>query len=371
MKRKKLLFVVTEDWYFVSHRLALGVAALKKGYEVVVATRVKNHGEIIVDAGIRVVPLELNRRIGNPYKEIKSLYKLYRVENPEIIHHVALKPAIYGSLASKLMKNKAIVNAVSGLGWMFTTTNWLMRALQPCIRWVMVLLLDQKNAITIIQNNKDRLLLGNAGISKTRIRLIPGAGVDTKSFRPVAKDSVIPTVMLVARMLWDKGVGEFIEAAQIISDKGFKARFILVGGTDPANPAAISEKILEDWHGRWGVEYWNQQGDMATVWQQADIACLPSYREGMPKALLEAAASGLPIVTTDVPGCQEVIVDGEEGLLVPSKDASSLANALISLIEQPEKCSIMGAKARKRAENIFCEKLVNDSTLKIYDELLV
>lgn len=370
MKSKKLLFVVTEDYYFVSHRLALGVAALKEGYDVVVATRVKNHGKIISNAGIKLMPIELSRRGGNPLIEIWNLYKLYQIEEPDIIHHVALKPVIYGSIASLFIRERATINAISGLGWMFTTTNWLMRALLPFIQWIIVFLLNQKNVVTILQNSEDSILLERAGLSEAQIRLIPGAGVDTKLFYPSEKPPAVPAVMLVSRMLRDKGIGEFIEAAQIISNKGIKARFILVGGTDYVNPSCISETTLLNWHGMWGVEYWGHRDDMEIVWQSADIACLPSYREGMPKALLEAAATGLPIVTTDVPGCQEVIVDGDEGLLVPPKDAISLANALMSLIVQPQKCRIMGAKARKRAEKIFSQDKINNTTLKIYEELL-
>ena len=354
----------------MSHRLALGVAAVNKGYDVAVATRVKNHGEIISNAGIKLVPFELSRRGGNPFREIWSLYKLYQIEEPDIIHHVALKPVIYGSIASLFIQERATVNAISGLGWMFTTTNRLMRALLPFIQWLIVFLLNKKNAVTILQNSKDHILLERAGLSKAYIRLIPGAGVDTSLFYPIKKNPAVPTVMLVSRMLRDKGIGEFIEAAQIISKNGIKARFILVGGTDYVNPSCISEETLLNWHGKWGVEYWGRREDMEIVWQSADIACLPSYREGMPKVLLEAAATGLPIVTTDVPGCQEVIVDGDEGLLVPPKDAISLANALISLIVQPQKCRIMGAKARKRAEHLFSQGKINNTTLKIYEELL-
>ncbi len=366
----KLLFVVTEDWYFVSHRLALGAAAVKLGYEVVVATRVGRHGDAILNAGIRLVPFELSRRGGNPFKEIWSLVRLYRNESPQIIHHVALKPVIYGSIATWLVQSNATVNAISGLGWMFTSSRRIVRMLQPLVRWIMVKVLNQEASITIIQNTQDFNLLSHAGVDAKHIRLIPGAGVDIDIFYPVPKQPGIPCVMLVGRMLWDKGIGEFVEAARILFDQGVQARFVLVGDTDPANPAAIPEDVLLEWHGKWGVDYWGRREDMPKVWQHAHIACLPSYREGMPKSLLEAAACGLPIVTTDVPGCQEVIIDGQEGLLVQPNDAKSLARSLKYLIEQPELRGAMGAKARARAEAVFCQEHVIAATFKIYDELL-
>jgi len=368
--KTKLLFVVTEDWYFVSHRLALGIAAVNLGYEVVVATRVRDHGDVILNSGIRVIPFELSRRSGNPFKEIWKLFQLYQNESPQIIHHVALKPAIYGSIASWLAYSNATVNAISGLGWIFTSSRWTVRMLRPPIRWIMGRALSRAGGITIVQNTQDRDLLNYAGVNEKNIRLIPGAGVDVDVFYPEPKTEGIPCVMLVARMLWDKGIGEFVEAARILADQGVEARFILVGDTDFANPAAIPEEVLLDWRGKWGVDYWGRREDMPTVWQSAHIACLPSYREGMPKSLLEAAACGLPIVTTDVPGCQEVIVDGQEGLLVQPKDAKSLAKALKYLIEQPALRRSMGEKARKRAEALFCQEQVIAATLKIYSELL-
>lgn len=367
----KLLFVVTEDWYFVSHRLHLAIAARESGYEVAVATRVGRHGDTIIAAGIRLIPFELSRRRGNPVAEIMALCRLYRRERPQLIHHVALKPVLFGAFAAWLARStSAQVNAIAGLGWIFTSSRLSVRMLRSPIRWILAKALSRAGGITIVQNTQDRDLLNYSGIDKKHIRLIPGAGVDVNAFHPAPKLAGIPCVMLVARMLWDKGIGEFIEAARILADQGVGARFILVGDTDYANPAAIPEHVLLDWHGKWGVDYWGRREDMPRVWQFADIACLPSYREGMPKSLLEAAACGLPIVTTDAPGCQEVIIDGQEGFLVQPKDAKSLAKALRYLIERPELRRTMGEKARKRAEAVFCQERVIAATLKMYGELL-
>lgn len=364
----RLLFVVNEDSYFVSHRLALAIAAVKAGYEVILATRIRLHGQEIESAGIRVIPLNLSRRSGNPFLEIWTLLRLYQQVRPDLIHHVGLKTVIYGACAAKLVKRCVQINAIAGLGWIFTTSNIRLIFIRPVLRRVMSFLLNEPNSTTIVQNQDDFGFLRSAGVSAQRIRLIPGAGVDVNLYRPVDKKESLPCIVLASRMLWDKGVGEFVEAAKIITRMGLKARFVLVGAPDPANPASISEDILLDWHKNSMVEWWGQRDDMPEVWQQAHIACLPSYREGMPKALLEAAASGLPIVTTNVPGCREVVVEGEEGLVVPHKDSEALARALIQLIRDAKLRIAMGAKARVRAKARFCSSRVIDATLAIYSE---
>lgn len=366
----KLLFVVTEDWYFVSHRLPLAIAARERGYEVAVATRVGRHGDIIGAAGIRVISFELSRWGGNPVAEIGALYRLYRRERPKLIHHVALKPVLFGAFAAWLARGSAQVNAIAGLGWLFTSSHPLVLLVKPVLRWIMAGLLNCPRSLTIIQNTEDCALLKRAGVDARHIRLIPGAGVDVETFHPVPSPPLPLCVMLVSRMLWDKGVGEFVAAARILAQEGRQARFVLVGDPDPANPASIPESTLQEWSRVPGIEWWGRREDMPAVWQAAHIACLPSYREGMPKSLLEAAACGLPIVTADVPGCREVIVDGQEGLLVPAKDPGALAAAIRALIEQPELRVFMGKKARARAERIFSDEQVIDATLKVYEEAL-
>jgi glycosyltransferase involved in cell wall biosynthesis len=369
--KDKLLFVVTEDWYFVSHRLQLAKVALAKGYEVSVATRVGQHGDVIRDAGIHLIPFELSRRSGNPLAEILALFHLYRRERPKLIHHVAMKPVIFGSIAARLNGRVAEVNAIAGLGWLFTSSRWPMRLARPILRWVMARLLNCPHSFTIVQNTEDGEVLKQAGVSADHIRLIPGAGVDINVFRPTTNLNQPPCVMLVARMLWTKGVGEFVAAARLLALRGIEARFLLVGEPDLANPTTITEGILREWHGQFGVEWLGRREDIASVWQSAHIACLPSYyREGLPKCLLEAAACGLPIVTTDTPGCREVIVDGEEGILIPPKNAEALANAIERLICRPELRKQMGSKARERAIHLFSEDRVIAATLAIYAEAL-
>ena len=367
----KVLFVVTEDWYFVSHRLALAVAAQDAGFEVVVATRVGRHGEAIRAAGIRLVPFGLARSYGNPLREILALVRLYRRERPDIVHHVALKPIMYGALAARLARVPAQVNAVVGLGWLFTSAKGVMRLIRPAARWTLASLLRTRASLTIVQNPDDRALLIRSHLPESRIRLIRGAGVDTTVFAPAPEPAGPVCIVLAARMLWDKGVGEFVEAARLIRQAGVQARFVLVGGPDPDNPASVPEATLRGWHGQDGVEWWGRRDDMPSVYQAAHIACLPSYyREGLPKVLLEAAACGRPLVTTDAPGCREVVQDGDNGILVTPRDAQSLARAMRKLIEDEKLRHAMGKRGREIMLKDFSSEQVVRETLAIYRELV-
>lgn len=369
MASPKLLYVVTEDWYFVSHRLPLAVAAQAAGFQVAVATRAGRQADVIRNAGIRLIPFELSRRGGNPLREVWALWGLYRRECPDLVHHVALKPVMFGALAAWLARVPAQVNAVAGLGWLFTSSGRVVRLLRPALRWMLGRLLIQPHSLTIVQNPEDRALLEHSGVSAARLRLIRGAGVDVQIFYPVPPPPEPVCIVLVARMLWDKGVGEFVEAARRLTEAGIHARFVLVGDPDPANPASVPESTLRNWHGQHGVEWWGRREDMPAVLQAAHIACLPSYREGLPKSLMEAAACGLPIVTTDAPGCREVVQDGLNGLLVPVRDAAALAAALEKLIGDAALRRRMGEQSRVRAETEFGLDTVIAQTLAVYRDV--
>ncbi len=366
----KLLFVVTEDWYFVSHRLPLAVAAQAAGFEVAVATREGRQADVVRTAGIRLIPFELSRRGGNPLREVLALWRLYRREQPDLVHHVALKPVMLGALAAWLARVPAQVNAVAGLGWLFTSSSGIVRLARPVLRWVLAQLLNQPQSLTIVQNPEDRALLARSGVAATRLRLIRGAGVDVQIFYPVVPPPAPVCIALVARMLWDKGVGEFVKAAQRLTEAGVNARFILVGDPDPANPASVPAAILRRWHGQHGVEWWGLREDMPRVMQKMHIACLPSfYGEGLPKSLLEAAACGLPIITSDAPGCREIVQEGVNGLLVPVRDVDALVVALRKLIDDPELRLRMGEQSRLLVETAFSLELVLAQTLAVYREL--
>mgnify|MGYP000889811266 CR=1 FL=1 len=365
----KLLFLVTEDWYFVSHRLPLAVAARAAGYEVVVATRVREKAAAIEATGVRVIPIEMDRGGMNPLHELVTLFRLwrlYRRERPDIVHHVALKPVLLGGLAARLTGVHAVVGAVAGLGFLFSGDRRASRVAR-LLKWSLPGLIGRGRAI--VQNPEDAAVLSDCGVAPARIRLIRGAGVDTAYFSPQPEPPGIPLVVLPARMLRDKGVVEFVEAARNLREQGVAARFALVGAPDPANPASISETELRAWAAEGVVECWGFRDDMRAVYAACHVVCLPSYREGLPKALLEAAACGRAIVTTDAPGCREIVRDGKNGFLVPVRDAMALAVALRRLLVDGSLRRDMGARGREIAVAAFSVERVVSETLALYREL--
>lgn len=369
--RPKLLFFVTEDWYFCSHRLPLALAAQDAGYEVAVVTRVREHGQNIRAAGLRLIPLELSRRSANPLSQLLLLWRLvaiYRRERPDIVHHVAMKPVLIGSLAAMLAGVPGVVNAVTGLGWMFTSSSTSARLLGKFIALVFRFMLNR--GWVIVQNPDDQAFLIRLGVLPTQIVLIRGSGVDILHFTPRPECDGPPLVILASRMLWDKGVGEFVEAARALLAQGIQARFVLVGEPDNANPAAIAESQLRLWQDEGVVEWWGRREDMPEVLAMAHIVCLPSYREGLPKVLIETAAAGRPIVTTDAPGCREIVRHGENGLLVPVKSVEPLITALRELTENPALRKDMGHRGRIIAVTEYSQELVNSKTLSVYRDLL-
>ena len=365
-----LIFLATEDWYFVSHRLPLARAAVAAGYRVIVATRVTNDGRLLAQAGCEVVQVEWTRGTGSPLSEFRLLVRLvalYRSRRPAVVHHVALKPVLYGSLAALMAKVPAVVNAIAGLGYLFINADRRARLLRPIVAMAFRKLLNRRGTWVILQNPADQALLASeVGLEAERTVLIRGAGVDVAEFRDTPLPAGEPIVILPARLLWDKGVGEFVEAARQLRDEGLVARFALVGGLDPANPRAVERQLVETWVAEGSVEWWGHRSDMPNVYRKASIVCLPSYREGLPKALLEAAASGRPIVTTDVPGCREIVAPDDNGLLVEPRNPSALAAALRSLLQDRDACARMGQRGRLRAESEFSVERVVAETLPLY-----
>ena len=370
----KLLYFVTEDWYFCSHRLALAIAAQKAGYEVVVVTRVNQHAELIRSHGLKLIHFELSRRSRNPFIEFGMIWRLlrvYREEQPDIVHHVALKPVLYGSIAARLTGVPAVVNALAGLGFLFISKHFQARVIRLLVESAFRLLFNDPNVRVIFQNPDDMALLTSHGVLVTKQGvLIRGSGVCTLQFNVTPEVYGLPLVVLASRMLWDKGIAEFVEAVRQLRGQGVAARFALVGEGDPDNPASISNKQLSQWQNEGIIEWWGQRDDMPRVFAQSHIVCLPSYREGLPKVLVEAAACGRPIIATDVPGCREIVHDGENGLLVPAKDFYALANALRQLIDNPSLRIAMGKRGREIAESKFSIEHVVTQTLNLYKKLI-
>ncbi len=373
MSAGKLLFVVTEDWYFCSHRLPLAVAAREAGYEVAVATRVDRHGGAIEAAGLRLIPLRrLRRRSGNPLRELAALLELWRIfrrERPGLVHLVALKPVIYGGLAARLAGVPHRVAAIAGMGHLFTAGDRRTRLLAGLVRGLYRLALGGGDTRVIVQNPDDREILAGTGITAPeRCRLIRGSGVDLSRFTPRPEPGGPMTVMLASRLLWTKGVGEFVAAARSLREEGI--RFVLVGDPDPENPAAIDDSTLEDWVAEGVIEHWGWQEEMAGVLAQAHVVCLPSWREGLPKVLLEGAALERALVATDVPGCREVVVGGRTGLLVPPRDAVALAEAIRRLVADPGLRRRLARAARERVKQEFSLERVISETLALYQEVV-
>lgn len=369
MKGKKLIYFVTEDWYFCLHWLKIAEASMSAGLDVSVITRVREHGDVIRQAGLKLIPFELSRQGMNPLREfttIARLEKIYRNLSPDIVHNVAMKPTLYGSLAARFAGIGCVVNTLAGLGWLFTSPSLIARLLNKVVVYIFSHYFV--NSIIVLQNNDDAAFMKSLGLN--HVKVIRGAGVDIKKFCPVEESSDTPIVILPARMLWDKGIKEFVEAARILIDRGIMARFVLVGGTDTCNPAAADTVQLEKWVEEGAVEWWGQKSDMPEVYRQAHIVCLPSYREGLPTVLIEAAACNLSIVTTDTVGCREVVRHGENGFLVPVRSSVELADALQILINNSELRKQMGTRGREIVTQEFAVEQVVAETMAVYEELL-
>jgi glycosyltransferase involved in cell wall biosynthesis len=367
----KLVFFVTEDWYFCSHRLPLARAARTAGFDVAVVTRVQRHAAQIRGAGIELVPIDLARSGKNPLTELRTLWQLvgiYRRLKPDIAHHVALKPILYGTIAARIAGIRTVINAPAGLGYLFSSTDATARVSRPLVEMGFRALLKPHHVI--VQNPDDRQLLAGRGlIDAARTTLIRGSGVDLAVFTSAAEPAGTPLVVLPARLLWDKGVGEFVAAARLLRQQGVQARFALVGAPDPANLAAVPQATLNAWRAEGMVELWGWRDDMAQVFRDCCVACLPSYREGLPKALLEAAACGRPLVSCDVPGCREIVRHGVNGLLVPPRDAAALAAALRQLIDNPAQRAAFGNRGRDIVTAEFSLDAVIGQTLALYRKL--
>lgn len=377
-ERPRLLFVVTEDWYFWSHRLPMARAALAAGYDVAVACRVTAHGERIAAEGIRVLPLRrLDRQGRNPWGEARAvaeLTALYRRERPAIVHHVAMKPVLYGSIAARLAGVPAVVNAMAGLGFVYTARSASARLLKPAITAAFRLLLNGPGRRLLVQNADDRAVFVDQGlIDPTRVALIPGSGIDVDAFaaqpEPPIGEGSVPVALFVGRLLWDKGLDDLMTAARLLHGRGTPLRLWLVGDRDPANPRCVPEATIAQWKAEGLAEILGRRDDIARLWSQAHIAVLPSHREGMPKSLLEAAASARPLVATDVPGCRALVRDGHNGLLVPLGDVGALADALERLAVDPALRLRLGRAARRDAEEIYSEAAVAKAVVALYESL--
>jgi glycosyltransferase involved in cell wall biosynthesis len=369
-----ILYVLTEDRFFRSHFADRAAAAREAGYSVAVAARDTGERQAIEGAGFPFHPIPFLRGSLNPFAEtgaVAALVRLYRSLRPALVHHVALKPVLYGTLAARAAPDAAIIHAPVGMGYIFTSDRFRARVLRGPVGWALRMAFHTPRSRTVLENADDLAALTASGaLPKERAVLIRGAGVDVEAFRPSPEPEGPVTVSLVSRMLWDKGVAEFVDAARRLRTNGSTARFRLVGGPDGENPASIPAAQLAAWHEAGLVEWLGHRADIAAQMAGSHVVCLPSYREGLPKVLLEAMAAGRPVVATNVPGCREAVEPGVNGILVPPRDGAALAEALATLIDSPELRSRMGAAGRRRAETEFASARIAAETLDLYAAML-
>jgi glycosyltransferase involved in cell wall biosynthesis len=372
--RRKILFFVSADWFFCSHFIERAIAARSAGYDVLVLTNVDQHSNKILQSHLRLFHVPMMRRSLNPFAAGITLLRVFFIfykERPDLIHNVALKPILIGGLAARVLGCREVVNAVIGGGYALTSVHLMVRIFRPILILLMRALMNPLGSRVVFENRDDL----HDFVQKRIVRqvdsvLIRGAGVEPNNFKAPEGLDGPPLVIIAARLLWDKGISEFVSAAKFLRQRGVKARFVIVGQRDVDNRACIDATTLEAWKNDGTVEFWGFREDIPQILSQASIACLPSYREGLPKFLLESMAASLPCVTSDVPGCREAVHDGYNGFLVPVRNAVALADALETLLLNPILSKAMGERGRLRIESEFSLRTVNEKTLSLYREML-
>ena len=379
MTKKKIIINLTEDWFFVSHFLGRAVDAKASGYEVYISCNETSKRKIIENNNIKFLPLALDRRGINPLYELliilKYCFLFYKIK-PDIVHNVGSKPIIYGSIAAKFLNIKSLINAPIGLGFAFSSDTFRAKLLKPVLIFLLSHTLNKhhgkgKENRVIFENSDDmNYFIRRKIVKKSDARLIRGAGVEIDyKYKKKKKINKNITISLVARMLKDKGIFEFVNAARILNKRNFQCRFLLVGDIDQKNPSSLKTSTLKSWHEKGIIEWLGWIDNIKEILYDTDILCLPSYREGLPKSLLEGAAIGLPLVTTNTVGCRDIVVDGVNGYLVPVKDSINLALAIEKLIRDKELRAKMGNESLKLAISKFSSKIINSQTISLYDEL--
>lgn len=369
-----ILFVVNAPEFFLSHRLPLAVAAQKSGYEVHVATADGPDVEQIRAQGYihHVVPFA--RRGQNPLNELSTLLclvRLFQRTKPSLVHLITIKPVLYGGVAARLAGVRSVVSAVSGLGTVYLADSAPARIRRRLVTAMYRAAFKQKRLAVIFQNPDDRdAMLTLRALKPERARMIRGSGVALADYPYVPEPDGKPVVVMAARLLRDKGVFEFVEAARLLKQRGLAVQMRLIGSPDPGNPTSVTQQELDHWASEEKIELLGYRKDIAEQYAEANIVCLPSYREGLPKGLVEAAACGRAVVTTDVPGCRDAVTADETGLLVPVKDPVALAVAIQTLIENPKLRKQMGEGGRALAEEAFTIERVVEQHMDIYRELL-
>jgi glycosyltransferase involved in cell wall biosynthesis len=375
---KRLIFLVTELGYFCSHRLSLALKAKQAGYTVFVITNCQQRASLaryepsLAELNICHVPF--NRSSLNPLREVKvigQILQLYRQIRPCIVHHVAIKGVLYGTLCARLIKTPLIINALGGLGHLFTNKSFKTLIIKRILIIGFRLVANHKNCRWILQNPDDVKQM-TVYINYGTIHLVRGAGVNLKAFTPRKEPDYPPIiVVMVARLLWSKGLGEVVEASKILKKQGIAVEIQVAGEPDAHNPESVPVETLNRWKKDKDVVWLGQREDIATLYGKSHMVILPSYREGLPRSLLEALACGKPVITTDAPGCREIVQSGVNGILIPPRNATALAQAMKQLAESADMRLKMGRASRLKAEQEFDEELIIAQTLNLYREEIV
>lgn len=366
-----IVLMATHASFVVSHRLPLAYYLKRKGFRVIVATHIDIPlaPRLAQDFEFREIPFQ--RRGTNPLSEamtLLSIWALYRRVHPALVHHFGHKPILYGGLAARMTGIASVLGTVTGLGYAYVSPGRKARLVRALLRVLYRSLLRSSSSYLIFQNRDDQLFFEANGMAAPgRSTLIRGSGVDCRRFHPTdPPGSRLPVVLSHSRMLWSKGIGEVVEAARLLKQRGIQARFILAGAAGDENPQSIPESMLRAWQAEGLVEWVGVADDMPRLLATARVVCLPSHREGLPLALVEALASGVPVVTTDVPGCRDVVIDGDSGFLVPLRSPLQLAERIAKLLGNSELCTMMGRSGRRRALERFEVNLVVEQTYALY-----
>lgn len=373
LRGRRILLVGNDPEYFLMHRLALARSLVARGIDLHVAIPFATDDPRFASLPFPLHRLPLRRGSLNPMSELRALAALRvltRRLRPELVHHVTIKPVLYGSIIARLSGTPHVVNSITGLGFVFASASFGARLLRALVRPLMRFGCLRPNVTMLFENRDDLQLYCDQGMAeKSRTGVIPSSGIDVAEYTPRQHGNGAVTVMLLGRMLWDKGIREFVDAAREVSRQRPGTKFVMVGGTDP-NPESIPMQTLAQWQSEGVVEYWGWRSDVAAVLSGADILCLPSYREGLPRSMLEGGATGLPLIAADVPGCRDALQPGVTGLLVPVRDSAALAAAILKLVDDPDLRARMGQAARLDVATRFSTSSVIEGTMAVYRNVL-
>src|SRR3569832_656465 len=368
----RLLYVANEDWAFLMNRLPMARAARKAGYEVHVATRVNNGAGAIEAEGFTLHPIPLRRGGISPLAAIPAILALRQVTGrikPDIAHHSGLQCCVYGAIAA-LGRNFPYVSAMTGLGSVFTSATWRTRLLRAILKRLLPALLDHLGDVVLVQNPDDGAALTELGISAARIRLIPGAGVDTETLQPLPEPDGPITYGFAGRLLTDKGIRALVAAHGIVRAQGLETNLLIAGNPDPATPASVSLEEVNEWTQRPGITWLGHIEDISSLWRRCHFAILPSHREGLPGALMEAAACQRAMIATDAPGCREIVIDDKTGIRGPGGEPQARARAIAKLTPSPELRARYAEAARELVVSKLSARTIGEQIVKLYDGMM-